>query len=185
MCPVGTLLWAVDRRPGSLCLLRVQGEPGSPIHYAPPGPGRGLLDGEKCNVSSCWWGLHSFLVKYCAWKTRIYGQHSSYKQSNCTLWRNCFATIGGRLPWLLPPHPRPRGPSCCLRGTGQPGYPTDTWLQRQRGLASLFPLGPRESGAVIMGPRVFEVPRPQGPSVAGSPMWESRRKSTGVGGLRP
>lgn len=108
MCPVGTLLWAVDRRPGSLCLLRVQGEPGSPIHYAPPGPGRGLLDGEKCNVSSCWWGLHSFLVKYCAWKTRIYGQHSSYKQSNCTLWRNCFATIGGRLPWLLPP------PSACV-----------------------------------------------------------------------
>lgn len=80
---------------------------GAPSIMLPPGPGRGLLDGEKCNVSSCWWGLHSFLVKYCAWKTRIYGQHSSYKQSNCTLWRNCFVTIGGRLPWLLPPPPPP------------------------------------------------------------------------------
>lgn len=101
---MGTLLWPVNLRPGSLHLLGLQGERWNPIHHIPQGPGRGLVDWEKCNVSSFWWVLHSFLVKYCAWKTRIYGQHSSYKQSNCTLWRNYLAMTGGRLPWLPFPH---------------------------------------------------------------------------------
>lgn len=93
----------MDPKPGSLHLLRLQAVWWNPIRHIPQGSGRGLDDWEKCNVSSFWWVLHSFLVKYCAWKTRIYGQHSSYKQSDCTLWRNHLAMTGGRLPWLPSP----------------------------------------------------------------------------------
>lgn len=77
------------------------------------------LTAENCPVCLFWWVLHSFLVKYCAWKTRIYGQHSSYKQSDCTWCKNYLAMTGEVAMVTLTPPPRHVRSACCLRGTGQ------------------------------------------------------------------
>lgn len=77
-------------------------------------------------------------MKYCAWKTKIYGQHSSHKQSDCTLWKNYLVMTGGRLPWR-PPHPC--GPSMLPTWNWAVRYPVDVWSQRQGCLAAPFPAG--------------------------------------------
>lgn len=102
LCPGETLLgWCTMA--GAISAFSAFGEsPGAPS-IRPSKDWEEIRLKEMCAVCSFWWVLHSFLVKYCAWKTRIYGQHSSYKQSNCTLWRNDFA-MTGELSWLPCPH---------------------------------------------------------------------------------
>lgn len=81
---------------GHLCLLQAPGGQESPaILFTNDWEEVWLTGKENCGVSSFWWVLHSFLVKYCTWKTRIYGQHSSYKRAIVRRTRMTEQRLGG------------------------------------------------------------------------------------------
>lgn len=125
------------RMAGAGCLLWSHAEHRS-LSVTFPETGRHLADWGALRF--LWWVLHSFLVKYCAWKTRIYGQHSSHKQSDCTLWKNYLVMTWGEVA-MVTPRPHPCGPSTLPTWKWAVRYPVDMWLQRQRHLISLFPAG--------------------------------------------
>lgn len=138
--PRGDPPWAASPQPWRLCLLHFPRARRSPICQVPQGLGGDLLGWEMCTVCSFWWALHSFLVKSCAWKTRIYGQHPSYEQSNCTLCRDYLARTAGVAMVTLPPPPPMR---LRLLPTWDPaaGCPPGMWLcwHRRRALPPAVP----------------------------------------------
>lgn len=60
---------------------------GDPSHSAPQQPGEDSADSRlgKLQCLLLLVGSAFFPSKVTCWKTRVYGQHSSYKQSDCTL----------------------------------------------------------------------------------------------------
>ena len=106
-------------------------------------PGTGQSAGRLCGARRVLLlaGSAFFPGEVCARKSRMYGQHSSYKQSDCALWESYLAKTGERLPWLpAPPSLHPGGLSTW---SWADRHPADVWLQRRPHLAPLFWPGPR------------------------------------------
>ena len=109
--------------------------------------------------------LHSFLVKSCAWKPRICGQHPSYEQSNCTLCRDYLAMTAGVAMVTLPAPIRAVPLAASVgRGSGVPAWrgagpapPTHSsfpgWELAAAWLASRGSVPSRPLGRGVLGSR--------------------------------